>query len=51
LFAYAVDLPANARTVTLPANDKIRILAITAAAEPEKVQPLEPLYDVLGSNE
>jgi hypothetical protein len=37
--------------VTLPSNDKIRILAITAATEPEKVTPLEPLYDVLGSNE
>ena len=31
LFAYSIDLPANANTLTLPANDKIRILAVTAA--------------------
>jgi len=29
LFAYALELPANARTVTLPDNGKIRILAIS----------------------
>ena len=28
LFAYALDVPASARTLTLPKNDKIRILAI-----------------------
>jgi len=32
LFAYPIDLPANARTLTLPDNDKIRVLAITAAS-------------------
>ena len=49
LFAYAMDAPANARTLNLPTNDKIRILAITTATEPEKVRPVQPLYDVLGA--
>ena len=31
LFAYPIDVPPGAKTLTLPDNDKIRILAITAA--------------------
>jgi alpha-mannosidase len=34
LFAYPIDLPAGAKTLTLPANDKIRIMAISVANEP-----------------
>jgi len=30
LFAYAMDVPGPARTLTLPKNDNVRILAITA---------------------
>jgi alpha-mannosidase len=48
LFAYAVALPSHSRTVTLPANDKIRILAISVAKEEPSVQPAQPLYDTLG---
>ena len=33
LFAYPIDLPAGAKTITLPDNDKIRILAISVADE------------------
>jgi len=51
LFAYAIDLPANAHTLTLPANDKIRILAISVAEENPAVKPAQPLYDMLGSAE
>jgi alpha-mannosidase len=47
LFAYPIDLPANAKTLTLPDNPRIRILAITAADEPGKVHPAQPLYDTL----
>jgi len=47
LFAYAIDLPANARTVTLPDNGKIRVLAVSAADEPALVTPAQPLYDTL----
>jgi alpha-mannosidase len=49
LFAYAVDIPANARTLTLPDNDKIRILAVTVANESAEVVPTQPLYDTLGN--
>jgi len=46
LFAYTLDVPANAKTVTLPNNDKIRILAITASDEGQRFSSAEPLYDV-----
>jgi len=47
LFAYAINLAAGARTVTLPNNDKIRILAMSVADENPDVQPAQPLYDLL----
>jgi len=49
LFAYAIDLPANAHTLTLPDNDKIRVLAVSVAEENPEVKPAQPLYDVIGS--
>ena len=45
LFAYPLDLPAGATTLTLPANEKIRILAISVAEEGATVTPVQPLYD------
>jgi len=47
LFAYAIEVPAGARTLTLPTNERIRILAITAANEGTLVRPAQPLYDTL----
>ena len=47
LFAYELDVPANAHSLTLPINDRIRILAMTASHEPERVMPAQPLYDTL----
>jgi alpha-mannosidase len=47
LFAYAIDLPPGARTLTLPDNERIRILAVTIANEPWAVSPVHPLYDTL----
>ena len=49
LFGYAIDLPAGAKTIKLPHNDKVRILAISAAEENPEVKPAQPLYDVLPS--
>jgi alpha-mannosidase len=49
LFAYPIDLPAGARTITLPNNDRIRILAMSVADENPAVRPTQPLYDVLPS--
>ena len=47
LFAYAIDLPTGARTIVLPDNDRIRILAVTVANEPWLITPAQPLYDTL----
>jgi len=47
LFAYPIDLPAGAKTITLPSNEKIRILAISVAHEEPAVRPAQPLYDTL----
>jgi alpha-mannosidase len=45
LFAYPIDLPPGAKTITLPGNDKIRVLAISVADENPEVKPAQPLYD------
>jgi len=47
LFAYAVDLPAGARTLTLPVNERIRILAASVTNEQHAVRPVTWLYDRL----
>lgn len=47
LFAYAMDVPANAQTLTLPNNDKIRVLAVSVANENPTVAPAQPLSDTL----
>jgi len=49
LFAYPIDLPAGARTITLPDNYKIRVLAISVADENPEVKPAQPLYDLLAA--
>jgi alpha-mannosidase len=51
LFAYAIDLPAHAKTLTLPANDNIRILAVSVAKEEPRVNAMQPLHDTLGRTE
>jgi alpha-mannosidase len=47
LFAYTIDAPAGAKTLQLPNNDKIRILAVTVAEESASARPAQPLYDTL----
>jgi alpha-mannosidase len=44
LFAYEIEVPANARVLTLPNNDRIRILAITGSNERYQVTPARQLY-------
>lgn len=51
LFAYPIDLPHGAKTLTLPDNDKIRVLAVSVADENPQATPAEPLYDTLGRSE
>ncbi|HWZ46413.1 MAG TPA: glycoside hydrolase family 38 C-terminal domain-containing protein [Candidatus Saccharimonadales bacterium] len=47
LFVYAIDLPEGAHTLTLPENDRIRILAMSVADGSAEVHPVQPLYDTL----
>jgi len=47
LFAYVLDIPAGAKTLVLPVNDKIRILASTVAWENGRVDAAQALYDTL----
>ncbi len=49
LFGYQMNLPADARTLDLPDNPHIRILAISVAQENPATHPVQPLYDVLPS--
>jgi alpha-mannosidase len=47
LFAYALDVPPGARTLTLPDDPRIRILAVSVAEQAPEVRPVHPLYDTL----
>jgi alpha-mannosidase len=50
LFVYPIDVPAGAKTLTLPRNANIRILAATVASESSQTWPAQPLYDTLGND-
>jgi alpha-mannosidase len=48
LFAYALDLPAGAKSLTLPKNEQVFLLAATAANDPAAgTRPAQPLLDEL----
>jgi alpha-mannosidase len=47
LYAYAIDIPAGATTLTLPVNERIKILAMTVSNETAQARPAAPLYDTL----
>lgn len=51
LFVYPIDVPAGGTTLTLPDNDRIRILAISVADEAGSVTAAHPLYDTLEHSE
>jgi alpha-mannosidase len=51
LFGYSLDLPKDAKTITLPDNHNVRILAISVADENPQTPPAQPLYDTLGRQE
>jgi alpha-mannosidase len=51
LFAYSLPMPEGARTLTLPDNDKIRILAVSVAEESPQLSQAQPLYDTLNRTE
>ena len=46
LYQYELNVPAGTRTIKLPDNNKIKVLAITVADGAKDVaNPLQPLYD------
>ena len=47
LFAYALEAPAGATTLTLPDDERIRVLAVTVSNESAMVRPAHPLFDTL----
>ena len=47
LFAYSIALPPHADALTLPNDDRIRVLAISVARQQPQVEPAQPLYDTL----
>jgi alpha-mannosidase len=49
LFAYPIDLPAGATTLTLPNDDAIRVLAVTVAKGGPVATPAAPLHDTFPS--
>ncbi len=51
LFGYSMPVPAGAKTITLPKNDNVRILAISVAWENSEITPTQPLYDTLVRSE
>jgi alpha-mannosidase len=51
LFAYSIPMSPGTRTLTLPNNDKIRILAVSVAEENPELTQAQPLYDMLGRTE
>src|SRR5438552_7867616 len=46
LFAYAIDLEPGTKSIKLPNNAKIRVLAMSVSEENPTVKPAQPLYDV-----
>ncbi|MBM4152959.1 MAG: hypothetical protein FJ220_05510 [Kiritimatiellaceae bacterium] len=46
LFIYSLELPAGTTSLTLPKNDKIRIVALSVAQDNvDRITPVTPLYD------
>ena len=51
LYKYEINLPKNAKSITLPKNDKIKIFAITVANDQkDEITPLQLLYDDFKNN-
>ena len=48
LFRYAIDLPDGAKTLTLPQNAHVRVLAASVSRDPDaETLAAQPLYDTL----
>src|SRR5207244_4586838 len=48
LYKHTLEMPAGARTLTLPSNDRVRILAMTLVEhDHNRLHPAAPLHDTL----
>ena len=47
----AVELPPGTKTLTLPNDERLRVLAVTVSDEGKQVHPARPLYDTLNGND
>ncbi|HYV97574.1 MAG TPA: hypothetical protein VE967_08985, partial [Gemmatimonadaceae bacterium] len=45
LFAYELEIPKGAKTLTLPNNENVRVMAVTVSKEGGAVTPAGALYD------
>jgi len=51
LYKYEVKIPAGTKTLTLPDNNRIKVLAVTVVStKVENAKPLQPLYDNFKGN-
>lgn len=51
IYKYKIDLPASAKEITLPSNEKIRLFAMTASYnENDNTFPAQALFDTLNRN-
>jgi alpha-mannosidase len=48
---YSLAVPTDAHTLTLPNNDKVRILSVSAVDDNPSLVPAVPLFDTLGRSE
>lgn len=44
LFVYSLPVAAGTKTITLPDNERIRVVAVSVAQEAPGVRPVQPLY-------
>jgi len=51
LFEVSYDLPAGAKTLTLPDDSKIRVFAVSVSHEPAAAPAAAPLYDTLADHQ
>jgi alpha-mannosidase len=51
LFELTYDLPAGAKSLTLPDNSKVRVFAVSVASEPVATPSAAPLYDTLANHQ
>ncbi len=47
LFVYAIDIPAGVKSITLPMNERIRIMAMSVTNDAGLVRPAAPFSDTL----